>query len=100
MRIVHVSPHLPPDQAANAILPALAGEWSRARGHDVQYVAHPPAQGGQVQAPAGPVEWVPRREGVSVLSRLLRIDAVRRTRSIRATLDRVADGAGLLHLHS
>ena len=101
MRIVHVSPHLPPDQAANAILPALAGEWSRARGHDVRYVAHPPAQGGQVQAPAaGPVEWVPRREGVSVLSRLLRIDAIRRTRSIRATLDRVAAGADLLHLHS
>ena len=101
MRIVHVSPHLPPDQAANAILPALAGEWSRARGHDVRYVAHPPAQGGQVQAPAaGPVEWVPRREGVSVLSRLLRIDAIRRTRNIRATLDRIADGANLLHLHS
>jgi glycosyltransferase involved in cell wall biosynthesis len=101
MRIVHVTPHLPPDQAANAILPSLAGEWSRARGHEVQYVAHPPAQGGHVQAPAaGPVEWVPRREGVSALSRLLRIDAIRRTRSIRATLDRVAGEADLLHLHS
>lgn len=49
---------------------------------------------------AGPVEWVPRREGVSPLSRLLRIDAIQRTRHIRATLDRVAGGATLLHLHS
>jgi glycosyltransferase involved in cell wall biosynthesis len=101
MLIVHVTPHLPPDQAANAILPSLAGEWSRARGHEVRYVAHPPAQGGHVKAPAsGPVEWLPRREGVSTLSRLLRIDAIQRMRKIRATLDRVAGGADLLHLHS
>src|SRR5688572_24646769 len=101
MRIVHVTPHLPPDQAANAILPALAGEWSMARGHGVQYVAHPPAQGGSVEAPAaGPVEWVPRREGVSPLLRMLRIDAIQRTRNIRSTLDRVAGTADLLHLHS
>ncbi|HUR21322.1 MAG TPA: glycosyltransferase family 4 protein [Vicinamibacterales bacterium] len=101
MLIVHVTPHLPPDQAANAILPALAGEWSRARGHEVSYVAHPPAQGGDVQTPAaGPVEWVPRRQDVSGLSRFLRIDAIRRRQSIRATLDRVAGDAHLLHLHS
>jgi glycosyltransferase involved in cell wall biosynthesis len=103
MLIVHVSPHLPPDQAANAILPALAGEWSTARGHDVRYVAHPPAQGGQrpaEQSLAGTVEWLPRREGVSALSRLLRIDAIRRAGHVRTTLDRVAREAGLLHLHS
>lgn len=101
MLIIHVSPHLPPDQAANAILPALAGEWAKARGHEVRYVAHPPAQGGHVQAPAaGPVEWIPRREGVAPLSRLFRIDAMQRTRAIRATLDRVAGRASLLHLHS
>jgi glycosyltransferase involved in cell wall biosynthesis len=101
MRIVQVSPHLPPDQAANAILPSLAGEWSRARGHDVKFVAHPPAQGGRAETPAsGPVEWVPRREGVSGLSRLLRIDSIRRARQIHAMLDRVARDADLLHLHS
>ena len=103
MVIVHVTPHLPPDQAANAILPALAGEWSRARGHEVRYVAHPPAQGGggRERTPAaGAVEWVPRREGVSAISRLFRIDAIQRTRRIRATLDHVAGDANLLHLHS
>ena len=101
MFIVHVTPHLPPDQAANAILPSLAGEWSRARGHEVRFVSHPPAQGGSATAPAaGPVEWVPRREGVSPLLRMLRIDAIQRTRHIRATLDRIAGKADLLHLHS
>ena len=100
MKIVHITPHLPPDQAANAILPAVAGAWSRARGHEVCYVAHPPAQGGVAVAPdAGPVTWVPRRDGWS-LARLLRIDALQRTRQIGAGLDRVAAGATLLHLHS
>ncbi len=101
MRIIHVTPHLPPDQAANAILPALAGDWSKSRGHDVRYLAHPPAQGGDVVVPAaGPVEWVPRREGVPALSRLLRIDAVQRTLQIGSLLDRIAGQADLLHLHS
>ena len=103
MHIVHVSPHLPPDQAANAILPALAGEWSRARGHEVRYIAHPPSQGGQrpgASALAGPVEWIDRRQNVPALSRMFRIDAIKRTRNIRATLDRVAREADVLHLHS
>ena len=101
MHIVHITPHLPPDQAANAILPAQAGEWSKARGHEVRYLAHPPAQGGGMVGPAaGPVEWVPRREGVPALSRLLRIDAVQRTRHISGLLDRIAANANLLHLHS
>jgi glycosyltransferase involved in cell wall biosynthesis len=101
MRIVHVSPHLPPDQAANAILPALAGSWSRARGHEVRYVAHPPAQGGSIVAPdSGPVAWLPRRDAGSSLARLLRIDAIQRTRQVGAELDRAAGDADLLHLHS
>ena len=32
MRIVHVTPHLPPDQAANALLPFQLGQWAQARG--------------------------------------------------------------------
>ena len=32
MNIVHVTPHLPPDQAANALLPYQLGEWAAARG--------------------------------------------------------------------
>jgi len=100
VRIVHLSPHLPPDQAANAILPAQAGVWSMERGHDVSYVAHPPSQGGVPAAPdAGPVVWVPRRtrEG---LAGALRIDAWFLSRHIASVLDQAADGADLLHLHS
>ncbi len=100
MRLVHISPHLPPDQAANAILPAQVGVWSMERGHDVSYVAHPPSQGGAPAAPdAGPVVWVPRRtrEG---LAGALRIDAWFLSRHIASVLDQAADGADLLHLHS
>ncbi len=100
MRLVHISPHLPPDQAANAILPAQVGVWSMERGHDVSYLAHPPSQGGAPAAPdAGPVVWVPRRtrEG---LAGALRIDAWFLSRHITSVLNQAADGADLLHLHS
>lgn len=100
MRLIHVTPHLPPDQAANAILPAQAGVWSAERGHDVVYVSHPPAQGGVPAAPdAGPVTWVPRRTRDGILG-ALRLDAWVFTRHIRSVLDQVATGADLLHLHS
>lgn len=100
MRLIHVTPHLPPDQAANAILPSQAGVWSMQRGHDVVYVSHPPAQGGVPAAPdAGPVTWVPRRTRDGVLG-ALRLDAWTFTRHIHEVLDQVATGADLLHLHS
>ena len=100
MRLIHVTPHLPPDQAANAILPAQAGVWSAERGHDVVYVSHPPAQGGVPAAPdAGPVTWVPRRTRGGILG-ALRLDAWMFTRHIHNVLDQVATGADLLHLHS
>lgn len=100
MRLIHVTPHLPPDQAANAILPAQAGVWSMERGHDVIYVSHPPAQGGVPAAPdAGPVTWVPRRTRGGLLG-ALRLDAWLLSRHIHRVLDQVATGADLLHLHS
>ena len=42
MHILHVTPHLPPDQAANALLPWHLGNWSHEAGDEVEYVAHPP----------------------------------------------------------
>ncbi len=100
MRIVHISPHLPPDQAANAILPAQAGTWSAERGHAVLYVAHPPAQGGAPTPPdAGPVTWVPRRTREGVMG-ALRLDALVLSRQFGRVLDQAASGADLLHLHS
>jgi glycosyltransferase involved in cell wall biosynthesis len=39
MRLLMVTPHLPPYQAANAILPDLLGRGLRARGHAVDFLA-------------------------------------------------------------
>jgi len=39
MHVLMVTPHLPPHQAANALLPALLGEGLRARGHAVRYLS-------------------------------------------------------------
>jgi glycosyltransferase involved in cell wall biosynthesis len=39
MRILMVTPHLPPHQAANALLPQLLGETARRRGHEVRFLA-------------------------------------------------------------
>lgn len=60
MKILHVTPHLPPDQAANALLPWQLGQWAREAGDHVEYVAHPPRAAGSA-ALAGPVKWIPRR---------------------------------------
>jgi hypothetical protein len=37
VRICHVTPHLPPDQAANALLPYHLGCWARDAGDDVSF---------------------------------------------------------------
>ena len=54
MRIVHITPHLPPDQAANALLPFQLGEWAAARGDSVHFIAHPPAHASATRAPTSP----------------------------------------------
>jgi glycosyltransferase involved in cell wall biosynthesis len=38
MKVLMVTPHLPPHQAANALLPALLGEALLARGHEVRFL--------------------------------------------------------------
>lgn len=103
MHIVHVTPHLPPDQAANALLPWQLGEWAREAGDTVEYVAHPP---GQLRAThsatprfGGRVTWVPRRTG-SFVDRGLRLGSAtggyRVWRAMSAPLAR----ADLVHVHS
>ena len=51
MRVCHVSPHLPPDQAANALLPAELGAWAHARGDLVTFVTHAPGAGPRRHGP-------------------------------------------------
>ena len=101
MHVCHVSPHLPPDQAANALLPAELGAWTAARGDTVTFVTHEPAQGRQA-APvmAGRVWRLPRRPQGPSASRALRLDTWRQARAISAALTEAAAHADLLHLHS
>lgn len=101
MRICHVSPHLPPDQAANALLPVELGAWSHARGDDVTFVVHEPAQGRAAHdLPFGRTVRLPRHEKAIGVARMLRLDTLRQARVIQTALDRSATGADLLHLHS
>lgn len=98
MRILHVTPHLPPDQAANALLPWQLATWSRAEGNEVEFVAHPPRAGGSAPQP-GPVAWVPRRTG-SLLDRGLKLGSVTASlRYYRALAPAVAR-ADVVHVHS
>lgn len=103
-RVCHVSPHLPPDQAANALLPALLGAWGRERGDEVSFVAYEPAQAASHDAAGaglpGPVRRVTRHRPRSGVGRLLKVATVRTAREVQAALDDVAGGVDLLHLHS
>ena len=101
MRICHVSPHLPPDQAANALLPAELGRWAVEAGDEVSFVAHEPAQGRTAPAAlAGPVTHVPSRRPASALARAVRWHTWQRARRIIHALGTTAANADLLHLHS
>ena len=79
LRICHVTPHLPPDQAANALLPAHLGRWAAARGDEVTYVAHPP-RAGSAETQAGPVVWVQPNQAQGLMRRIGSIAAARRIR--------------------
>ncbi|MGE5833250.1 MAG: glycosyltransferase [Acidobacteriota bacterium] len=101
MKICHVTPHLPPDQAANALLPAALGRWSAGRGDEVQWLSHEPAQGRIASDDLpGRITRLPRRERASGISGALRLDAWRYSKSIAAALDGIAKDTDLLHLHS
>jgi glycosyltransferase involved in cell wall biosynthesis len=98
MHILHVTPHLPPDQAANALLPWQLGSWSLDAGDTVSYVAHPPRAPGQAEL-AGPVTWVPRRSAGALITGL-RADLPVRALRIRRALAPALEHADVVHVHS
>ena len=97
MKIVHVTPHLPPDQAANALLPFQLGQWAAARGDSVHYVANPPVSGGP--AARDDVTWIPRTKR-SLLQRVLRVGSIAGARRIRSEAGAVLAAADIVHVHS
>jgi glycosyltransferase involved in cell wall biosynthesis len=98
MHILHVTPHLPPDQAANALLPWQLGNWASARGDTVEYVAHPPRATGSAPL-AGDVASVPRKTA-SGLERALRIASLFSSVRIRRVLAPRLARADVVHVHS
>jgi glycosyltransferase involved in cell wall biosynthesis len=98
VHILHLTPHLPPDQAANALLPYQLGRWSSEAGDTVEYIAHAPRAGGASPLP-GPVTWIPRRSG-NVVDRVLRIGAILGARRIQRALAPALDRADVVHVHS
>lgn len=98
MHLLHVTPHLPPDQAANALLPWQLGNWTKAAGGTVEYVAHPPRAGG-VATLAGPVAWLPRRSG-GFIDRQLRLGSLGAAWRARTMLIPAIARANVVHVHS
>jgi glycosyltransferase involved in cell wall biosynthesis len=99
MHIVHVTPHLPPDQGANALLPWQLGEWAREAGDTVEYVSHPPRATAAAPPPGGGVTWLPRRTD-SFLDRGLGLGALTGAWRVRQALVGPLDRADLVHVHS
>jgi glycosyltransferase involved in cell wall biosynthesis len=101
MQICHVTPHLPPDQAANALLPAELANWAARNGHQVTMVSHEPVQGrAATPIEAGRVWRLPRKKTAGPLGKLLRIETIKQARLIRRALNEAAATADVLHLHS
>jgi glycosyltransferase involved in cell wall biosynthesis len=98
VHILHVTPHLPPDQAANALLPWQLGRWAAEAGDTVEYIAHPPRAGAATSLP-GPVTWIPRR-GNSVVDRTLRVGALVGAAKTVKALKPALERADVVHVHS
>ncbi len=96
--ILHVTPHLPPDQAANALLPAHLGAWAADAGIAVAYLAHPPRAGAPATV-AGPVTWSTPSHG-SALAKALRLTSLASARRIAREAEPLLARATLVHLHS
>jgi glycosyltransferase involved in cell wall biosynthesis len=97
MKIVHITPHLPPDQAANALLPFQLGEWASARGDSVHYLAHPPASGPGDPRPG--VTWIPRTKR-SFWQRTLRAGSIAGAWRITRVAEPLIASADIVHVHS
>ena len=98
MTIVHLTPHLPPDQAANALLPYQLGEWAAARGDTVRYVAHPPRAGASAPLP-GDVTWIPRTRS-TVWQKAARLGSLSSAMRIWRDVSPLIARADIIHIHS
>ena len=99
MRICHITPHLPPDQAANALLPFHLGQWALDAGDEPVYVAHTPSAGGVHELP-GSVTWCPRRPPEAFLARVTKLGSLLRSAALFRKVKPVIASSDLVHVHS
>ena len=99
MRICHITPHLPPDQAANALLPFHLGQWALDAGDEPVYVAHTPNAGGVHELP-GSVTWCPRRPPEAFLARVTKLGSLLRSAALFRKVKPVIASSDLVHVHS
>ena len=97
LRVTMVSPHLPPEQGANAILPALLAPALELAGVTTRYVTHPPHHGATVGTDRQ-VDYVPRR-GRRRIDRTM-FGAVSAGARIAAGATGAIRRSDLVHLHS
>jgi glycosyltransferase involved in cell wall biosynthesis len=103
VRICHVTPHLPPDQAANALLPYHLGCWARDRGDEVAFVAHPPrsaVRGPRTVELPGPVRWVAPKRAAGLVDRTLKLATLRSVTEIWRAARGEIRRADVVHIHS
>lgn len=96
MRVCSVTPHLPPEQAANALLPRQIGDALSARGVRTVYVTHPPAAA-SVAARSADIAYVPRR-GRGAFARSGAGAALAAARMMTGALTSIRS-ADVVHLH-
>ena len=96
MRVCMVSPHLPPEQAAVALLPVMLGDTLSSSDVVTSYVSHPSSAAGPERGRH--ITYVPRR-GKSRLSRS-KVGAVVAGARIIARAKNAIAQCDLVHLHS
>jgi len=104
VRICHVTPHLPPDQAANALLPYHLGCWARDRGDEVAFITNPPRASTDLSWVSshlpGEVVYIPVRGELSALERLFKIGTLRSALAVWRNARQLIAGADVVHVHS
>ena len=90
-----VTPHLPPDQAANALLPQLLHDGLVERGHEVRLMAFEPRAGEPTNKT---VHYI--RKPRNDLSRKLRLTQLETWLSVRAKAKDAFQDVDVVHVHS
>jgi glycosyltransferase involved in cell wall biosynthesis len=96
VHVCMVTPHMPPEQAANALLPSVLARELGQTGHRTTFLTHPAA--GSPQSPFGKTVYVTRR-GRGPLARSPLGAVVTATR-FGVAAARAFRGVDLVHLHS